>query len=526
MKSNYTYSEQLKRINKIIQWGNYQLFITVTIFAMLIVGVSSLFIIPIMEVQPKFSHNGKLITNVKEFCNTTYPNLSLAELASIEIDPSSVFNWAYAFKLVCSPDETIEFIGIFYFLGSVVSSIVLSHISDMYGRRKVIIICSTLMFFSVVQLFYLKSLYQLLIFCVTTGICSIIIPTSLVMMSESINERDSGLSMSIGYCSYPLVGVINALIMYFMQDWRYFLILLTFISFTSTLLSFFFLKESPKWLLANKYEDELNDSLIFIAKMNGISENDLNSSICHDTSNHNTNPNSNSYSKAEVKDPRFEKKGYSYTILDLFIHKSLRGNTIKCCIVYISTSFGFYGLFLNLNGLVNDIYLNAIVTFSGEVIANILGGIALYYIGRKSLVFYGCLFSTIFFILYYVTGIFSDVAQMIILFLCAFSIGSVYTAITVYSPEIYPTNTKSLSMTFYTAVTRLAGSSVFLILTFTKQINVISIVLLAISTIVATTMPETSGYDPGHEIQEVMREKTKIHNEGDIEAVEEFISRC
>ncbi len=153
--------------------------------------------------------------------------------------------------------------------------------------------------------------------------------------------------------------------------------------------------------------------------------------------------------------------------------------------------------------MVNDIYLNAIIAFSGEILSEIFCGFILYSIGRKSLVLNTCLLSAIFLILYYVTGLFSNVVQIIILFLCSVNITSSFSGIIIYLPEVYPTNMRSLSMNFNIRISRASGSLVYLVLMLTKEINIISIVLMIISVIVMFTLPETSDYNPGDEIEEM-----------------------
>ncbi len=530
MKPSYTYSEQINRINNAIKWGNYQLLITILIFGMMMINVCTLLIIPIMQIEPSFSYNGQYITNALEFCNNTYSNMSVDDYDSIQIDPSSIFNWAYIFKLVCNADDALSMIGISYFTGSIISNLILSPLADIFGRRKVILWSSFTMLLSVLQLLYLRSIFQLLIFCSITGLSTVILPTSLVMMSESINEKDSGLAISIGYISYPLCGLINAVLMYYMRDWRYFLSLLVFISFSTTFIAFIYLKESPKWLLANNFDDELNNNLKFIAKMNCLTENDLNYKCIGSNesgSNDITNANPNNSLDNPLKDPRMKKQEYPYTILDLFTNKSVRGLTFKVIMIFISTSYAFYGLFLNLGGLSNDIYINAAVTFSGEIVADIICGSVLYLIGRKSLLLFSCLFSASCLILYYLAGLFSDVFQVVVLFLSAFGVASSYTAICVYSPELFPTNVRSLSMNFFTAISRIAGSLVFVSLRMTKEINAISIGLLIISTIITFTMPESKDFNPGDEIEE-MRDKISSFKNNciDNEVMEDILVKC
>ena len=98
-----------------------------------------------MELFPEYTcTKDGLIENTytcepSDFCDN--PNVT----ATVNWDADkSLHNWVEQIDLTCVSSEKIGYIGSIYFVGIVISSLTLPRISDLYGRKWVIVFTSLL----------------------------------------------------------------------------------------------------------------------------------------------------------------------------------------------------------------------------------------------------------------------------------------------------------------------------------------------------------------------------------------------
>ena len=96
--------------------------------------------LPYMELMPTFKcFNPK--TNVFETCE---PEDFCGKEILWKYDynaPTSLHNWVEKLDLACLPSENIGYIGSAYFVGVLISVLVIPRIADIYGRKRPILYC-------------------------------------------------------------------------------------------------------------------------------------------------------------------------------------------------------------------------------------------------------------------------------------------------------------------------------------------------------------------------------------------------
>jgi len=94
------------------------------------------------------------------------------------------------------------------------------------------------------------------------------------------------------------------------------------------------------------------------------------------------------------------------------------------------------------------------------------------------------------------------------LFISAVGIAAGFNVLYIYTPELFPTNVKSLSMSLFSIFNRIVAASIPLILTYTSHITFIIFAMSLGAVLVILSLPESLGYTSGDEIDEI---KGKIY---------------
>jgi MFS family permease len=315
-----------------------------------------------------------------------------------------------------------------------------------------------------------------------------------VMINEMIDSKYSGMIMSITNSLFPLSGLINVFFIYYFKNWLYFHYFTVTIAVANNILGFIYLVESPRWLIANNKMAEFEDSVLFIAKINGRL--------------HETIDEFNSFyeRKNTITESSFRKHNYKY--FDLIKYPSVRWLSLKHSYLWIASGFSFFSLLLNLKGMTGNIYTDACITYTAEFIAEIYSGYISQFMGRKNVIMYAFLLSMIgsfgfsFVKIFYIDYVF--------LFLASIGIASAFNVLYIYSTESYPTNIKGLTIGILSLLNRLAASIVPSILVITSQVIPIVGILSFVAYFIMLTMEESLYHDPGDELEEF---KNKIFEE-------------
>jgi len=154
-------------------------------------------------------------------------------------------------------------------IGVLVGSVVFGMISDKFGRRRTILIASFMFVFFTPMIALSTNFVTLLLFrfclgCASPGVYS----TSYVLVIEAIGSRRRGLAGSIFSIPYSIGYMVLPIISYFVREWRN--LQLTCAALTPLMMiTWWYIPESPRWLLLQGRVTEAEELFREIARVNG-----------------------------------------------------------------------------------------------------------------------------------------------------------------------------------------------------------------------------------------------------------------
>jgi MFS family permease len=461
-------------------------------------------------------NNGTHIIDVDNinFCEEIYYSQEFDLLKENIIVDTSFYNWASNLKIVCNTKRIFSLVGTIYFTASIAGYIALSKFPDRYGRRTVYLYLNFFSLLSVIQLLFLHNYIQILIASFVLGLSSLNMATASVLVNENIDCNYTALIMGISMAMFPLGGLINTFLMFFISDWRYYLIIIIFVLAFNNYLGFFYLVESPKWLIANHRTKEYFECILFIAKVNGNYDETIKFIQLKNPRIKRSESNENEYGFKE------DYRKIVYEVSDLFKYPSMRLLTIFNIYLWVISGFSFYGILLNLEGLTGNIYIDSIVSYTAELLAELISGYLADKYGRKTILFWS------FFIASIGCGLFSLSFHVLIsiplIFIACIGIASGFNVLYIYSAELYPTNIKSLAVAVFFVSNRLFAAAVPIILNYINNVVFIIFIFSTISVLIMHLLPETLNTDSGDEVPEMVN---KIYeNESNISKSDAFVS--
>ena len=156
-----------------------------------------------------------------------------------------------------------------FYLGKLVGAFVFGWMADTYGRKRILFPTLALALLTELAAIVTPNLWLFLMFRFFCGMfIAGLFNTLLLMVSEFVSTRYRPLATSIlwmfwivGLCLLPLQA-------YFIRDWKI-LFLVCSAPYLLSLLSFWFIPESPRWLRTEERMDEAIKVLKEIARWNG-----------------------------------------------------------------------------------------------------------------------------------------------------------------------------------------------------------------------------------------------------------------
>jgi OCT family organic cation transporter-like MFS transporter 4/5 len=504
-------------VDKAGKWGLYQQIISFLVIFTSLYSPMILLVLPMMQKVPSFSYTEgtETITDRYTFCTQYYYNQPFKTIHDkIVIESDQIINWTYQLKYVCGTKAIFSLVGTIFFVASICSNLTFSKFPDRYGRRTIFLFNNFLSLIAMIQLVYLTHLGQLIFCSFAMGVASLNLALSSIILNEVVDHKYSGLVMGAANAMFPLGGICHALIIYFLQDWRYYLYIMILICIGMNVLGLLYLQESPKWLLANKNKENFKVTIRKIAEINGNEldieddEPEIRKELLHTKS---------SGMKEINPDDKYRK--YVYSVWDLIRFPSLRWITLGNLYLWVITGFSFFGILLNLEGLTGNIFTDAFITYIAEFIAEMGSGIAATKFGRKYSTLVSFVLATIGSVLFmYVKYWYFDI---IFLFIGVIGVASAFNLLYIYTPELLPTNTKSLAMSVFSTFNRAAGGVVPILLTYTTDITFIIFAMSLGAVFVVLTLRESMHFDAGDEIKEIEEE---IYEEFPLENAKKYIS--
>lgn len=281
-----------------------------------------------------------------------------------EMTSTIISDW----HLVCDLRSLKQMAQTIYMGGVLVGAIIFGGLSDRYGRRILLLLSNLLMAVSGTCAAFSPSFP---LFCLFRFGCGMALSglglNTFSLIVEWIPTRVRTVTGTItGYC-YTLGQLLLAALAYFIRDWRWLTLAVSLPFYVFFLISWWF-HESSRWLALNKKPEQAVKMLKSVAKFNGR----------HD--------------EAEKIDVEMLQESMrkemscshgSYSVLDLFRTPKMRIMTVCLSAVWLSTSFAYYGLAMDLQKFGVDIYLIQVIFGAVDIPAKVVVTVCMSFIGRR-----------------------------------------------------------------------------------------------------------------------------------------------
>ena len=250
-----------------------------------------------------------------------------------------------------------------YMLGIFIGASASGIVSDKFGRKKTIIFFSTVMSVFSIAVAFSNSMITFILLRMVLALSSVGFWTTFYVYAMEIVGGRWKTIFGIGF-QFPWAFAYSILpgIAYAERDWRNLQLIIS-VPPVIFLIFYYFIPESPRWLITQKRFKEAEDIIRKAAKTN-----------------HGTEP-------EDIKieeDCKDEDKGSGGNIFDLFKTPNLRKNTLISYFNWFSASFVYYALTFDSGTLIpGDVYVNAAVAGLIEFPAYAISIVLLHYLGRR-----------------------------------------------------------------------------------------------------------------------------------------------
>ncbi|XP_007941928.1 solute carrier family 22 member 5 [Orycteropus afer afer] len=342
-------------------------------------------------------------------------------------------------NLVCEDDWKAPLTISLFFVGVLVGSFISGQLSDRCGRKNVLFVTMGMQTgFSFLQVFSTNfEMFTVLFVIVGMGQISNYV-AAFVLGTEILGKSARIIFSTLGVCIFYSFGyMLLPLFAYFVRDWRMLLLALTVPGVLCALL-WWFIPESPRWLISQGRFKEAEEIIYKAAKINGIV---VTTTI---------------FDPTELQDLSSQKQ-QSHSILDLLRTRNIRMVTIMSIILWMTISVGYFGLSLDTPNLHGDVYMNCFLSAVVEVPAYIMAWVLLQHLPRRysiaAVLFLGG--SVLLFMqllppdLYYLTTVLVMVGK--------FGITTAFSIVYVYTAELYPTVVRNMGVGVSSMASRLGS---------------------------------------------------------------------
>ncbi|XP_015102060.2 organic cation/carnitine transporter 2 [Vicugna pacos] len=342
-------------------------------------------------------------------------------------------------NLVCEDDWKAPLTISLFFVGVLMGSFISGQLSDRFGRKNVLFVTMGMQTgFSFLQIFSKNfEMFAVLFFLVGMGQISNYV-AAFVLGTEILGKSVRIIFSTLGVCIFYAFGyMLLPLFAYFIRDWRMLLLALTVPGVLCVVL-WWFIPESPRWLISQGRFKEAEVIIRRAARINGI----VAPSTIFDSS--------------ELQDLS-SKKQQSHSILDLLRTRNIRIVTIMSIILWMTISVGYFGLSLDTPNLHGDVYLNCFLSAVVEVPAYVLAWLLLRHLPRRY-----SMATALFLgggVLLFVQLVPPELNSLAIVLVMVgkFGVTAAFAMVYVYTAELYPTVVRNMGVGVSSTASRLGS---------------------------------------------------------------------
>uniref|UniRef100_A0A8C7BT93 Solute carrier family 22 member 4 n=1 Tax=Neovison vison TaxID=452646 RepID=A0A8C7BT93_NEOVI len=329
-------------------------------------------------------------------------------------------------SLVCEDDWKTPLTSSLFFVGVLLGSFVSGQLSDRFGRKSILFATMAVQTgFSFLQIFSINwEMFTVLFVIVGMGQISNYV-VAFILGTEILGKSVRIIFSTLGVCTFFAVGyMLLPLFAYFIRDWRMLLLALT-VPGVLCLPLWWFIPESPRWLISQRRFSEAESIIQKAAKMNNIAA----PRVIFDP-------------MEELKLPGQQK----VLILDLFRTRNIATITIMSLLLWMLTSVGYFALSLNAPNLHGDAYLNCFLSALIEVPAYITAWLLLRKLPRRYIIA-GVLFlgGGVLLLIQFIPADYNFLSIGLVM-LGKFGITSAFSMLYVFTAELYPTPVRNMAV--------------------------------------------------------------------------------
>ncbi|XP_061103248.1 organic cation/carnitine transporter 2-like isoform X2 [Conger conger] len=253
--------------------------------------------------------------------------------------------------LVCNDAWKVPMTSSVYFLGLMVGSIISGQLSDRFGRKiqlfTTIGVQTLFMFFQIFSTSWF--MFSAFHFFIGMGAISNYM-AAFVLGTEILSTRIRIIFSTVGVCIFFAIGyMLLPLMAFFIRDWRMLLIAIN-VSGVFHFFLWWFIPESPRWLLSQGRVEEAEAILRGAAKENGVTAPEV------------------IFQPLQVEGEKLSH----HNICDFVKFVNIRWITVMLSFVWWVVAIGYFALSLNTSSLLGDHFLNCFFSAVVEVPAYIL----------------------------------------------------------------------------------------------------------------------------------------------------------
>ncbi|KAH9377551.1 hypothetical protein HPB48_012999 [Haemaphysalis longicornis] len=355
------------------------------------------------------------------------------------------------FNLVCDRIWLRAASQSFYMAGLMVGNFIFSHLSDWYGRKRALLFMTPLPLAASVVICFSTSFLMLNIgrFVASLGLGGIL-NTTYTLSMEVLSARHRALGSLIATSGWTTGLLTLTGLAWLFRDWLQFQVVITAAASLS-IINWFFLPESPRWLLATGKYDEAKKELEKAVRQNNVKGVSVDAII------------------KEFKDKSsMDKLSSKPTFADLFRSRCIRTTSILMSVRSVMDTLVYYNLTYS-SILVGDPYVSFALVAAAEYPARFVGVLFVNYLKRRTS--YAALY--MFALVCSATAIFLPESATWALLTCALlakmGVIAAHCVSVVQLSELYPTKLRTTA-TGFTITTSRVGA---ILAPFTKELGVV-----------------------------------------------------
>ncbi|XP_071957175.1 organic cation transporter protein-like [Antedon mediterranea] len=409
------------------------------------------------------------------------------------------------FDLVCEDSYKVSLAASSFLFGYFFGSIIFGAICDYFGRKRGIILAILLRILTGVAMSLAPSYWFYFVCRVANGCLNIGLFISVfVYVNEFVAPSKRAFISAMANVYFCVGFLILAFLAYFIRAWRT-LYLVVSICPGLLLLVYFFIPESPRWLLLQNRQEEAKNILQKIAKFS-------NKELPDDFIEH-----------IELKtEPTKQRPSTFASTLNIFRYSNMRRKTLILIYCWFTACLVYYGLTYGVEGLDVNVYVGICVMGVLEFFATFTTAFSIQRFGRRSMLV-ACLIitGTMSFINIWIPSSYAGIRTAISLTGRFFVTGTFIIAY-VITAEIFSTDVRTIGLGICSFMARFAGVLAPQILFLEKLWKPLPLVAFSFTSMSAgllvLLLPETLNYPLPQTIEEaelVTRDTNRNWRTGD-----------